>query len=60
MQPSIFVTVNVYVFGESPVNVPVVPELFSVNPPGVAVTVQAPTAGNPLKSTLPAGVEQSG
>ena len=60
VQPEILVTVNVYVFGGIPVNVAVVPELFNVNPPGEAVTVQAPAAGKPLKSTLPAGVEQSG
>ncbi len=43
-----------------PVNVPVVPVPVIVAPPGVAVTVQVPVAGSPLKSIDPVGVVQSG
>ena len=53
VHPDAFVTVNVYVFADNPLNVPVVPDPVNVAPPGDAVTVHEPTAGNPLKSTLP-------
>ena len=53
VQPLELVTVNVYVFGASPEKTAVVPELEIVAPPGVAVTVQVPDAGKPLKVTLP-------
>jgi hypothetical protein len=53
VHPDAFVTVNVYVFADKPLNVPVVPDPVNVVPPGDAVTVHEPTAGNPLKSTLP-------
>jgi hypothetical protein len=48
------------VFGAKPLNVPVVPVPVMVEPPGVAVTVQVPDAGSPLKSTLPVAVVQVG
>ena len=38
----------------------VAPVPVVVAPPGVAVTVHEPELGNPLKSTLPVGVVQSG
>jgi hypothetical protein len=41
-------------------NVPVVPVPVIVEPPGVAVTVQVPDAGSPLKATLPVAVVQVG
>ena len=43
-----------------PLNVPVVPVPVIVEPPGVAVTVQVPDDGSPLKSTLPVAVVQVG
>ena len=61
VQPKLFSTVKVYeVFAASPVITPVVPLLVRVAPPGDAVTVHVPEAGNPLKATLPVGVAQSG
>jgi hypothetical protein len=38
----------------------VVPVPVIVEPPGVAVTVQVPDAGSPLKATLPVAVVQVG
>ena len=43
-----------------PLNVPVVPVPVIVEPPGVAVTVQVPDDGSPLKATLPVAVVQVG
>ena len=43
-----------------PLNVPVVPVPVMIEPPGVAVTVQVPDAGSPLRSTLPVAVVQVG
>jgi hypothetical protein len=48
------------VFGVKPLNVSVVPVPVMVEPPGVAVTVQVPDAGSPLKATLPVAVVQVG
>ena len=36
------------------------PDPVMVEPPGAAVTVQAPVAGSPLKATLPVAVAQVG
>ena len=47
-------------FGVKPLNVSVVPVPVIVEPPGVAVTVQVPDAGSPLKATLPVAVVQVG
>ena len=47
-------------FGARPLKVPVVPVPVMVEPPGVAVTVQVPDAGSPLKATLPVAVVQVG
>ena len=55
VQPSAFVTVNVYVLlAVSPLNVAVAPVPVSVElfEPSVAVTVQLPVPGNPLNATL--------
>jgi hypothetical protein len=55
VQPSAFVTVNVYVLlAASPLNVAVapVPVRVVLFEPSVAVTVQLPVAGNPLNATL--------
>ena len=47
-------------FGFNPEKFVVVLELVIIAPPGVAVTVQLPAAGNPLRLTLPVAVEQVG
>ena len=47
-------------FADKPLNVPVVPVPVMVEPPGVAVTVQVPDAGSPLRATLPVAVVQVG
>jgi hypothetical protein len=60
VQPSLFVTVNVYVPGANPANVAVVPVPVVVVPPGVAVTVHDPVAGNPLSATLPVATAHVG
>lgn len=60
VQPLALVTVKVYVLAVNPLNVPVVPLPFIVAPPGAAVTVQFPTAGKPLKATLPVVTVQVG
>jgi hypothetical protein len=44
----------------SPAKIAVVPVPVDVDPPGVAVTVQVPEAGNPLSATLPVAREQVG
>jgi hypothetical protein len=44
----------------SPAKAVVAPVPVDVNPPGVAVTVQVPEAGNPLSATLPVDREQVG
>ena len=53
VQPSLFVTVKVYVLALNPVKVPVVPVPVCVNPPGVAVIVHVPVEGKPLIETSP-------
>jgi hypothetical protein len=54
-------TVKVYVEPPAkPVNVVVVPVPVAVTPPGVAVTVQVPLAGKPLKATSPVATVQLG
>ena len=60
VHPAVFVTVNVYVPAANPLNVPVVPEPVVVAPPGVAVTVHVPLAGNPPNAMLPVATEQVG
>ncbi len=47
------VTVNVYVFAVRPVKTVVVPVPVEVRLPGIAVMVQVPAAGSPLRATLP-------
>ena len=59
-QPKELVTVKVYVLADSPLKIPVVPVPLIVVDPTDSVTVHVPVAGNPLKATLPAEVEQSG
>jgi hypothetical protein len=60
VHPSELVTVSVYVEPPvKPVNVAVVPEPFNI-PDGLPVTVQFPELGNPLKATLPVGLEHVG
>jgi hypothetical protein len=48
------------VLAVNPVKVVVVPDPVVVVPPGEAVTVQEPAAGNPLKATDPVETEQVG
>lgn len=60
VQPEALVTVNVYELGASPLNIPVKPDPVIVAPPGEAVIVQVPVAGNPLNATLPAATAQVG
>ena len=60
VQPDALVTVNVYVFAAKPVKVPVVPVPVVVTPPGLAVIVQVPDDGKPLKATLPVAVAHVG
>ena len=61
VHPAAFVTVKVYVVpAVNPVKFPVVPEPVIVAPPGEAVTVQDPEAGNPLNATLPVATLQVG
>ena len=63
VHPNELVTVKVYVVeADKPEKVPVVvgPVPVIVEPPGVAVTVQSPAAGNPLKVTLPVDNKQVG
>jgi len=56
-----FTTVNVYdAPGVRPEKTPVDPEPAKVWPPGLANTVQGPTAGRPLKLTDPEFVRQFG
>jgi hypothetical protein len=55
VQPTAFVTVNVYIPGSSPVTVRVAPLAVIVAPPGLIVIVQKPDTGNPLRLTLPVG-----
>jgi hypothetical protein len=51
-------TVKVYVPAARPVNVPVVPLPVMVCPPGLAVTVQVPDDGRPLRATEPVDTVQ--
>jgi hypothetical protein len=60
MQPAAFVTVNVYVFGASPLIVVLVPDPVVITPPGVRVSVHVPVPGNPVRTTLPVVTEQLG
>src|SRR5664280_110532 len=63
VHPAALVTVNVYVVDAvKPGKVPVVvgPVPVIVEPPGDAVTVQAPVDGKPLKATLPVASAQVG
>jgi hypothetical protein len=60
IQPTELVTVKLYVLADNPLKIPVVPVPLIVVDPTDSVTVHVPVAGNPLKATLPAEVEQSG
>ena len=60
VQTLALVTVNVYVFADKPLNVPVVPVPVIVDPPGDAVTVHVPDDGKLLKATLPVATAQVG
>ena len=54
VHPRELVTVKVYVVAAvRPGKVPVAPVPVIVAPPGIAVTVQVPEPGKPLKATLP-------
>ena len=44
----------------SPEKLVVVPDPVTVAPPGVAVTVQLPEAGSPLRATVPVATAQVG
>ena len=59
VQPTELVTVNVYVPAASPLKFAVVPVPVIVAPL-LAVTVQLPDAGSPLKATLPVAVAHVG
>jgi len=59
-QPAAFVTVNVYVFGASPLIVVLVPDPVVMTPPGVLIIVQVPVPGNPVRTTLPVVTEHVG
>lgn len=60
VQPRALVTVKVYVPGESPAIVVLVPEPVLVVPPGLRVTVHSPVEGRLLSITLPVGRAQVG
>ena len=60
MQPAAFATVNVYVFGASPLIVVLVPDPVVMTPPGVRVSVHVPVPGNPVSTTLPVVTEHVG
>ena len=47
-------------FAERSIKVAVVPDPFSVAPPGDAVIVHVPVAGRPLNATLPVATAQVG
>lgn len=53
IQPVWFVTVKVYVPAGITDTVVDVPEPVAVTPPGDRITVHDPTAGSPLRTTLP-------
>jgi len=59
VQPSAFVTVNVYDPAVRPVTVYDVPEPVVV-PPGVRVIVHIPVPGRPFRTTLPVADVQLG
>jgi len=58
--PASFVTITVYIPAGTFVNVPVVPVPEIVAPPGEAVTVHVPLAGNPPNDMLPVATAQVG
>jgi hypothetical protein len=60
MQPEEFVTVKVYVPGESPVTVKPVPVPVEVTPPGERVRVHVPEEGKPASNTLPVATAHVG
>lgn len=61
VQPAAFVTVNEYVVdGFKALKLAVVPLPVSVDPPGLAVTVQDPVEGKLDNATVPDGVVQVG
>jgi hypothetical protein len=60
VQPTASVTVYVYVPAASPLIVVLVPVPGVVVPPGDLVSVHAPDAGKPLKTTLPVATLQVG
>jgi hypothetical protein len=59
-QPDELATVKVNVPEGMDETVVETPEPEIVTPPGVLVSVQAPVAGNPLKTTLPVEIAQGG
>ena len=59
-QPSLLLTVKVWVPVASPVMVVLTPTLVVVAPLGMAVTVQVPVEGSPLNTTLPVATVQVG
>ena len=59
-QPSLLLTVKVWVPVASPVIVVLTPTLVVVAPLGMAVTVQVPVEGSPLNTTLPVATVQVG
>ena len=60
VHPSVFVTVNEYVFGLSPVIVVELPVPEYVVPPGVRTIVHVPVEGNPPNTILPVATVQVG
>ena len=59
-QPSAFVTVNVYVPEDKPKTVVLAPIPVLDTDPGLRVSVQVPTDGKPLNTTLPVANAQLG
>lgn len=60
IHPEAFLTTYVYVPAESPVIVLPVPAPVRVTPPGFLVRVHVPVDGNPLRTTVPVALLQSG
>lgn len=60
VQPPAFVTVKLYDPGLRPNTVKVVPDALAVMLPGKRVSVQVPSAGNPVITTLPVGESHVG
>jgi hypothetical protein len=60
LQPVAFLTINVYVFGSSPLIVVLVPDPLVITSPGILISVQAPIPGNPDRTTLPVATRHVG